>query len=191
MIKDRSVYLLAAGRGKRAGGPKAWQPHESATLLEKQLSFLLSLFPPEAVAVTIQEVWLDRCRALNQRVRWAPVDPDAPPMSAIHTLMKTAPLDRWTFLYHVDMPLWEEPLFHALSSRIAEAEKNATEAMVPTCRGRSGHPVLLSPKAGAPLAALDPVKDRLDLWLRGRRVARVEVPYPCIHENWNRPRAGP
>ena len=177
------VYLLAAGRGARAGGPKAWREHEGRPLLQRQLDFLLGLFEPERIAVSIQADWSERCRALHGKVRWVPENPDAPPMEAIQALAKAAPMERWTFLYHVDMPVWEAGLFEALSERAVSAD--GVEAFAPVKGGSKGHPVLLSPSLQAALLGLDAGRDRLDHWLRGRREEAVEVPYDCIHSNWN------
>ncbi len=179
------VYLLAAGKGRRAGGPKAWKLHEGTSLLERQVGFLLHLFDSGSVAVTMQAGWKDRCNDLSSLVRWVPVDPEATPLGALQALCKGGRHGAWAFLYHVDMPLWEEGLFTALAGRIPDAEKDRRDAIVPSRGGKRGHPVLLSPKALAALAALDPAIDRLDHGLKTREVMIVEVESPRIHENWN------
>ncbi|MBI3547844.1 MAG: nucleotidyltransferase family protein [Elusimicrobia bacterium] len=177
--------LLAAGRGQRAGGPKAWQLRDGKPLLQSQLDFLGSQVASGAVAVSIQSDWVERCRALRPDAHWVAVDPDKPPMASIVALLKTRPMTSWFFLYHVDMPVWEPRLFSALAARIPQAEASACDAIVPVKDGRRGHPVLLSPAAGKALAEMDPAVDRLDAWLRTRRVDAVEVPFACILENWN------
>lgn len=176
------AYLLAAGRGRRAGGPKAWRDCEGRPLLERQLEFLGKVLPLESVAVSIQADWLERCRALEPRVVWAPVDPEAPALAAVLALARAQPLERWTFLYHVDMRVWEPELFRLLAARAAEG---GAEAVVPVQGGRRGHPVLLSPGLRDSLLALNPGKDRLDVWLRSRSVAEFPVPQTCVHDNWN------
>jgi len=185
LIAGRQAYLLAAGRGKRAGGPKAWLLHEGRTLLETQLAFLADLLDPASIAVSIQGDWLEKCRRLDARVHWVPVDASLSPLSSLLSLIKELPLKAWSFLYHVDMPVWEEGLFRALSERSPAAKAAGTEAIIPVEGGKGGHPVLLSPTLASPLAGLDPSKDRLDHWLVSRKAERFDVPYPCIHENWN------
>ena len=177
------VYLLAAGRGRRAGGPKAWRDWEGQPLLERQLEFLAKIIPVESLAVSIQADWLERCRALEPGAVWVAVDPEAPALAAVLALARALPLDRWTFLYHVDMRVWEPEVFRILAERAADG---GSEAVVPVQGGRRGHPVLLSPGLKDALLALDPARDRLDGWLRSRRVAEAAVPYPCVHDNWNR-----
>jgi CTP:molybdopterin cytidylyltransferase MocA len=181
------VYLLAAGKGRRAGGPKAWRLVDGRSLLERQIGFLLTLFEPSSIAVTIQEAWRERVLNIHREIAWVAEDPDASPLAALKSLVAAAPLKSWAFVYHVDMPLWVPGLFEALDRRISAAEHEGFEALAPVCAGRKGHPVLLSPALAASLAALDPQKDRLDYWLRTRKEGGVEVPFGCIHENWNSP----
>jgi CTP:molybdopterin cytidylyltransferase MocA len=175
------AYLLAAGRGRRAGGPKAWKVHEGKSLLERQTAFLLTRLPPSSVAVSIQGDWIERCRAIHPDIRWVPVDPDSPPLASLQALLKVLPMSGWSSLHHVDMPVWEAALFDALERAAAQ------EAVIPVYNGKGGHPILLSPSLAEGLAALDPANDRLDLWLKTRKVLRAEVPFPCARENWNTP----
>jgi CTP:molybdopterin cytidylyltransferase MocA len=179
---DCQVFLLAAGRGRRAGGPKAWRDCEGRPLLERQLEFLGKVLTVERVAVSIQEGWLECCRALEPRAVWTPVDPEAAALGAVLALARALPLARWTFLYHVDMRIWEPEVFSLLAQAAASQE---SDALAPLEGGRRGHPVLLSPRVQQGLLALDPGRDRLDVWLRSRRVVEVPVPHPCIHDNWN------
>lgn len=164
------ALLLAAGHGKRAGGPKAWQVRDGKTLLERQLAFLLSRFAPADVHVSIQAAWLDRCRALAP-VDWVPVDPDLPAFDSLLALREKAKRD-WSSVHHVDMPVWEPALWDALKPADCDA-------VVPAFEGRRGHPVLLAPRADLSKHS------RLDEWLRQATVLTVDVPFACVRENWN------
>jgi molybdenum cofactor cytidylyltransferase len=177
----RRVFLLAAGRGIRAGGPKAWLPCGGSPLLERQVRFLQGIVDPGEVFVSIQSAWEPRCRAIHAGVRWVPADPDAPALASLQRLLASARPGPWAFLFHVDMPLWDEGIFRSLS----RAVRGGIDAAVPVHAGRRGHPVLLSPGAQSEIAGLDPARDRLDAWLRGRRVREVETPRSCALENWN------
>lgn len=179
-VSSRQVYLLAAGQGRRAGGPKAWRDCGGRPLLESQLRFLDGLLDLRRVAVSIQGSWLSRCRALDARPCWVPVPPQARPLGALQFLLKEAPRRSAAFLYHVDMRVWEEDVFKALESALGDEE-----AAVPVHENRRGHPVLISARLSRDLEALDPEQDRLDVFLRGRRVAEVPVPFGCVHDNWN------
>lgn len=179
------VYLLAAGQGKRAGGPKAWLEKDGKPLLARQLEFLLKRFPPGSVAVSIQKEWLSRCQELAPKVVWVPTDPELPAFASLKSLMGALPLSKWAFLYHVDMPVWDEELFYLLASFVPKAGADTYEAVVPTHVGKGGHPVLLGPSLASDLRALDANTGRLDAFLKSRRVHRVDVPHPCVLENWN------
>lgn len=174
------VYLLAAGRGRRAGGPKAWLEYRGTTLLERQITFLTRRFPPGDIAVTVQEAWMDRCRGLHPDVRWVPEDPESSALHALQTLLRRVPYTGRVFFFHVDMPVWHDEVF----DRLEEGPISA-DAVVPVYKGRGGHPVLLSQDLRAAAAALDPRTSRLDHFLKTRNVERLEVAHAAIGENWN------
>lgn len=166
----RLAYLLAAGQGRRAGGPKAWKLWQGRPLLELQIEFLLKIFKPEEIAVSIQPDWhLD-----IKGIHWVAVDPEAPPLASLQALLKALPLTQWGYVYHVDMPVWEPKLFEMRAD---------AEAVIPAFNGKRGHPVALAPTDA--IGALNPQHDRLDHWLRERKTVTLELPYPCICENWN------
>jgi len=170
------VRLLAAGRGKRAGGPKAWGPYAGKTLLEAQLGFLATVTAPENVDIAIQGEWLERCRMLSPRVNWVAADPDGTPLRSLQTLMQATARGR-AFVLHVDMPVFDLRVWKALEAVNGDA--------VPVHQGRRGHPVLLSAATLDEVAKLDPVNDRLDVFLRGRTIKEVNVNTDVIFANLN------
>lgn len=161
-----TVYLLAAGRGRRAGGPKAWADCGGRPLLERQLEFIRGL-GAEAV-VSVQESWLGR---LGAGARWVPVDPDAAAMASLQALLRAKP--GGGLVWHVDMRVWEPELIRALSG-----------TSVPVYEGRRGHPVSLSAEDAEAVLRLPPQTGRLDHFLRDR-AREVPVPYACALDNWN------
>ncbi len=176
-----SVYLLAAGRGSRAGGPKAFADLDGKPLLERQMSFLTALVGAEDVLVAVQESWLAKWSARFPGARLVAVDPDAPPLASLIALVAARKPERPGFVLHVDMPLWEPRLYAALLSAL----RPGWDAVVPRFEGRRGHPVLASAAALSKLGALDPAVDRLDVWLRSRKVETLDVPFSCVTQNWN------
>lgn len=170
------VRLLAAGRGKRAGGPKAWGPYAGKTLLEAQLGFLATVTPPENIDIAIQGEWLERCRALSPHVNWVAVDPDAAPLASLQALIKSSPRAR-SFVLHVDMPVFDLRVWKALEAASGDA--------APVYEGKRGHPVLLTPETLDEAAKLDPRTGRLDELLRGKPVAEVTVKTDVILANLN------
>ncbi len=175
------AYLLAAGRGRRAGGPKAWIECEGRPLLERQLEFLIARIPAARIAVSIQKEWLPRCEEISRDVRWVPCDPDAKPLASLQTLLRASPMRGWASLHHVDMPVWDARLWDALEA----ATSGGAEAVIPCYGGRRGHPVLLAPTLAVPMLALLPDLHRLDWWLRKRNVLEVAVDCAGSVENWN------
>jgi nicotine blue oxidoreductase len=170
------VRLLAAGQGKRAGGPKAWGPYAGKTLLEAQLGFLATVTAPENVDIAIQAEWLERCRALSPRVNWIAADPEGSPLSSLQALLKATPRAR-SFVIHVDMPAFDLRVWRALEAAPGDA--------VPAYEGRRGHPVLLTAETLDEVARLDPATDRLDNFLRGRTITEVPVNTDVILANLN------
>jgi CTP:molybdopterin cytidylyltransferase MocA len=178
-MSDVRVRLLAAGRGRRAGGPKAWGPYAGSTLLEAQLGFLATVTAPGNLDVAVQVDWLERCRALSPRVNWVPADPEGTALSSLQALLAASPRSRG-FLVHVDMPVFDLRVWRALEAAAGDA--------VPVHEGRRGHPVLLGPETWEEVSRLDPASGRLDEFLRGRRVAEVPVNTDVIFANLNEAR---
>lgn len=172
------AYLLAAGRGKRAGGPKALKMTNGRTWLEQQIEFLLTLFTPENIAVSIQKEWLNTARAINRAVTWVPVNPDDSPLASLQLLMGHSPIKDWASLHHVDMPVFDKSLFTAPTNSKAEA-------IIPSFKGKKGHPVLLSLNLQKPILALNSETDRLDHFLRTRKTEIVEAGSDAILANHN------
>lgn len=179
-----SYYILAAGHGRRAGGPKAWRLHEGRPLLAHHVDFLSRRVAPASIAISIQADWLPRCRALNEQIHWVATDPDASPLASLQCLTQALPLTNWSFVYHVDMPLWGGDVFESLALACAAS---TAEAIVPTYLERGGHPVVLAASLASQLTALDPSAHRLDHWLRSRRTQHIPVNDPAVLENWNEP----
>jgi len=175
------VLLLAAGRGRRAGGPKAWRPYEGSTLLEAHLDFFRGLIGPDGLFVAIQDEWRLRCAALWAEANWVAADPEAQPLATLQRLIAASGAHR-SFVLHVDMPIFEREVYETLM-------KSPGDAVVPVFGGRRGHPVLLGPNVLGEIARLDPAKDRLDVFLRGRAVVEVSVGTGAIHRNLNEPAA--
>ncbi|MEK7383426.1 MAG: nucleotidyltransferase family protein [Elusimicrobiota bacterium] len=171
------VLLLAAGRGRRAGGPKAWRPHGDTTLLESHLSFFEGLLGPGTLSIAIQDEWRSRCAVLSPKTVWVAADPDASPLSSLQALIAAFPAVR-SFVLHVDMPVFDRTVYEALS-------KAPGDAVVPTREGRRGHPVLLSPSVLAEISRLDAKTDRLDAFLRMKTVVEVPVATGAIDLNMN------
>lgn len=175
-MSELRVRLLAAGRGRRAGGPKAWGPYAGSTMLEAQLGFLATVTAPENLDVAIQGEWLERCRGLSPRVNWVAADPEGAALGSLQALLRASPSAR-AFVVHVDMPVFDLRVWKALEAAPGDA--------VPVHAGRRGHPVLLGAETWEEVARLDPASGRLDEFLRGRSVVEVAVNTDVIFANLN------
>lgn len=178
MLNDTQVFLLAAGRGSRAGGPKAWQSSGGEPALTRHVRAALRV--EGAVSVSIQAAWLDSCRELFPAVKWVVSDPDRPPLASLQAMLAARPSNSPGFVYHVDMPVFEQQMLEAVHRGLENYE-----ACVPLHLGRRGHPVLLSAALYPRIARLDPDKDRLDEFLRECRVSEVNAGSPAVLENRN------
>ncbi|MDE2142990.1 MAG: nucleotidyltransferase family protein [Elusimicrobia bacterium] len=176
-MKEARVLLLAAGHGKRAGGPKAWGNHGSTTLLEAHLDFFREFLAPSDISMAIQNEWGGRCRSISPDTTWVPADPDASPLDSLQKLIAASPLVR-SFVLHVDMPVFDRSVYESLWNVEGDA-------IVPTYERRRGHPVLLSPSAMNEIKRLNPLTDRLDSWLRQRTTLEVAVATNVILRNDN------
>ncbi|MDE2512189.1 MAG: nucleotidyltransferase family protein [Elusimicrobia bacterium] len=176
-MKEARVLLLAAGHGKRAGGPKAWGNHGGTTLLEAHLDFFREFLAPSDLSITIQNEWGDRCRSISSDTTWVAVDPDASPLNSLQKLIEASSPIR-SFVLHVDMPVFDQSVYEALWNVEGDA-------IVPTYERRRGHPVLLSPSAMNEIKRLNPLTDRLDSWLRQRNALEVAVSTDIILRNHN------
>lgn len=174
---DADVLILAAGRGRRAGGPKAWRPYQGKTLLEAHLDFFRGLVGAGRVRAAIQEEWRGRCQTLSSECRWVAADPDASPLDSLRRLIPAASGAR-AFVLHVDMPVFNEGVYRDLLG-------SGAPAAVPTFGGRRGHPILLSARSLEEISRLDPMRDRLDAWLHARGAREVPVASETVLLNLN------
>lgn len=170
------VLLLAAGHGRRAGGPKIWREHEGRPMIEAQLEFLKTVTELSRVAVSIQEPWRERCESISPEVKWVGVDPDASPLASLQALIRAARVER-SFVYHVDMPVFDAAVF----AKLAESRLDA----VPSFEGKRGHPVLLTTPTLLEILHLSPELDRLDEFLRRHGITEVPVKSALILKNQN------
>lgn len=176
-MKKPRVLLLAAGHGRRAGGPKAWLDCGGRPMLQAQLQFLKKVVSdPSKIAVSVQGEWLDRCRALSDKVTWVPVDPDLPPMASLQALIKAGRVEP-SWMYHVDMPVFDAKVFEKLAEQTRDAQ--------PAHNGKKGHPVFLTTLTLLDVLRLNPAKDRLDEFLDARGTVTVEVDTDLILRNQN------
>ena len=177
-MSETQLFLLAAGRGKRAGGPKAWKEVGGRPALENMIEGMLPHVA--AIFVSVQAEWKAGMSRPSPKVSLISVDPDQPMLASLQELIASRGSDLSAFLHHVDMPVPDAGLLAALSAALGQAD-----AAVPLYKGERGHPALLSRKLYDAILDLDPQKDRLDQFLRTRNVVEVPVEQASVLENQN------
>ena len=169
------LVVLAAGEGRRAGGPKAWIEVQGRPWLSHQLQALASSPLARIVVVLAEEPPAPHAH-LFPGDSWT-LNPH-PELGPFHSLqcglraLGAAALEAGAYVQPVDVPAPSSEVFEALARELPGAL-----ACVPEFDHRGGHPVLLSGEAIGQVLALDPAapEARLDRWLRNAHARRVPV----------------
>jgi len=177
-VSEVQLFLLAAGRGRRAGGPKAWRETDGKPALDSHIEGMLPHVG--AILVSVQADWKAKLSRHSPKVCLISADPDLPMLASLQELIAARGSDYNAFVHHVDMPVPDGALLKALSGALGQAE-----AAVPVYKGKRGHPALLSHRLFDPILALDGQKERLDEFLHTREVVEVPVDQPSVLENRN------
>ncbi|MBI5837471.1 MAG: nucleotidyltransferase family protein [Candidatus Eisenbacteria bacterium] len=202
---EAALVVLAAGEGRRAGGPKAWKLVRGRPWLAHQLEALSELRLASIVAV-LGEPPPETPRGLLAGLRWAiNLRPELGPFSSLQIGLSESPPDMPVFVLPVDVPVPGLPVFEALCGAFHAAWKRRVVpaagaaagrrtgspllAAVPLFKGRGGHPVLLAAEACGELLRMDVASPgaRLDVWLRsqGPRITRLETGDERVVTNLN------
>ncbi len=206
---DSSVALvLAAGQGRRMGGPKALLQWQGRTLLEAVAEAYLEAGVPLVVAVVNPRIpphlpsnWsrleederADVAREETGRFCWTgPVSAEKPMMESVRWgLQAILPLRRqWIFLHPVDTGPPPPSVVEQLHRRLSEHAGKDRRAIAakPTSGGRGGHPLLLHARAleRLPWQEAPTLRDALSV-LDSEEMLRVETTDARVLRNWNRP----
>ncbi len=167
-----TAVLLAAGHGRRAGGPKALIAVDGQPLWQQQAQRLLAAGAARVVAVLHPDsalVTLPRLDALHG-------DPDATPLHSLQRALAvtTGPV----LLLPVDCPAPERGLvLRLVAAAIRAGDAQAVRPVVATAAGvRGGHPLWLAAATVQALRQLDPATARLDTFLHGLGAGYVSLP---------------
>ena len=158
--------LLAAGQGKRAGGPKALKLVEGHLWWRCQVE-AMRLAVCQVVAVLHPDAWPDAA-VCPDGVQACAGDPVAEQLAslqqAIAIAVQFAP-KLPVLVLPVDCP-WPGVQVAKLLTSAADDRCTAVRPVVSIDHFlRGGHPLLLTPRSFAPLLALNERTDRLDRWL--------------------------
>ncbi len=189
-IASSLAIVLAAGRGRRMGGPKALLPVLGKPLLVEVAEAWLGAGVEEVAAVVNEEVL---AALAEEAVRWrwiGPVTADAPMMESVRRGLEEALASkrRWIFLQPVDTGPPSPRVVQRLHRALQENPEGRALVARPVEGGRGGHPLLLDGSALDRIPWRDATSLRSALAsLSSGQVLRVEVGDPSILRNWNRP----
>jgi len=182
------VLVLAAGRSRRMGQPKALVPWEGCEALRWQRR-LYAPFPARLLVVRPGAEWLTPARAEGFVVRENPL-PEGGQLSSLQVglalLAELAPAGRPVLVTPVDC-LGVQPA--TLQRLVAPGLEAGCPARIPVCQDRPGHPVLLSASFQVLVRQADPARTSLRQLLAQLtpRPTLVAVDDPAILHNLNTP----
>jgi len=183
--QDIGAVILAAGSGRRIGGPKALLPLEGETFFERVFRTLREAEITNVVAVVserVQREFADRIREITFVLN---PDPDSDMLTSLRMGAAKICNARGVFAVPVDHPFVRAETYRKL---IAAFEENSASVVVPAYHERGGHPALL------PLAWLRALPETS--WRNGLRgamresgvtVVRAAVDDPGVLRNVNVP----
>jgi CTP:molybdopterin cytidylyltransferase MocA len=165
------AVVLAAGAGRRMGGPKALVPWKGEPLVVHAARTFCDAGCPDVVVVL--GAGADEAQAALQDlpgVRTVRIPDPAAPMfaSILAGIAQTPKADRQGVLVHpVDAPRVSAAAVARLLDAVAEREGTGPDAMIAAHEGRRGHPVWIAPQRIAELSAAPPgYPEGLRGWMR-------------------------
>ncbi|MBI5511841.1 MAG: NTP transferase domain-containing protein [Deltaproteobacteria bacterium] len=193
------ALVLAAGRSRRMGQPKAWLTLDGEPLLGRVLRSALAGGVDQVVVVvgaeegpaglvTAKEVraWLAASdRGDDARLRLAVGRPDGAPIDSIRAGLGLVPPGAAVLLWPVDQPFADAALVRSMRRALHDG---AGRVVVPAVNGEDAHPVLLGPEVVAELQA--PPADRGARAVTHRladRILRIPATDPRLIEPLNTP----
>ncbi|MSQ84574.1 MAG: hypothetical protein EXR77_17125 [Myxococcales bacterium] len=177
--------LLAAGHGRRAGGPKALK-RVNGELWWRTQALAMTGSVDHVVVVLHRLAWPDADDAPSN-VTALVGDPDATQLASLQAALALVPAGLAALVLPVDCP-WPGAAVATALLRAVRSDWLAVRPLVQTeSQNRRGHPILLLPLGIQQVAALDSRCDRLDHWLasRGQAVGEVSVDSLAVLANCN------
>lgn len=179
-----TAVLIAAGHGRRAGGPKALIAVDGQPLWLLQVQRLRAIGLPQVIAVLHPDA-VERCAVPS--VTTVVGNPDGSPLHSLQRALglTTGPI----LLMPVDGTVPSRGVVaRLLATAITDPNGRAVRPSVATPQGpRGGHPLWLAASTCRALAAVDAQAHRLDTYLRtlGPGYVAVPVAEAAVLHNFN------
>ncbi len=148
--------ILAAGAGQRVGSPKALLELDGETFFDRMAAAMQDACDPILAVLGHHEEAVRRGVRLAGAVRFViNPHPERGMLSSLQCGLRELPADAAAAIFcPVDYPLVRAATVEALAG--AFRAQPETRAVVPTCEGRHGHPVLVSRQVIDELLGLRP-----------------------------------
>lgn len=185
IMEQTSCIILSAGSSVRAGSHKALLMFDAERTFIQKIAETYSLAGVEHVVVVINA-------ELNQLIKERNLvlpemallvineNPELGRFNSLQTGIKHLKPGNYSFFQNIDNPFTSKTVLAALLQN-----KDLAEVIIPAFEGKSGHPVLLSPKVAESIAKSADNQQRIDEFLRNFHVKKVEVSDGSILANIN------
>jgi molybdenum cofactor cytidylyltransferase len=170
-----SAILLAAGKSERMGKFKQLLPIDGKTFVEACVDNLLASRAGEVIVVTGYNRAAVRATLLHKPVRIVD-NPDyetGMASSVIRGVQCVASQSSGVLIALADQPLIGP---HVLNQVMSEYEDKSPLILIPTYKGKKGHPIILNPSINHEIFAMDPqIGLRQVIEAHARSIMFVEV----------------
>ena len=180
MKHKETCIVLAAGASSRMGTNKMLLPWNYTTVLGQVLNNVIEAgFEPHVVLGNMyKEIeasisgYIDTITIVVNS-RW-----QDGMLSSIQAGLRSVDYGD-TFVLHGDMPLVRSGILREIDERFRQPDCDGYEALFPSYKGQSGHPVLLRGAVFEPILAL-PSAEKLNPFLKTRHWHSVDFSYPEV-----------
>lgn len=172
-MRDVATIVLSGGRSRRMGAAKALLDYGSTSFLEHQVNLYAAL---GEVLVTVNPELEENVSRLDLKARFVvnPRPEDGLFSSVRLGLLALAGHMGPVFVTPVDSMLPDARVPRALLA----SRRGGGDVLVPVCRGRRGHPVLLLP------SALQPLREAAATGIFSRELGKLNLVEVPVDEEW-------
>jgi len=186
-FRDTSAIILSAGNSERMGKHKALLEFDKNTTFIQKITKTYLLAGIEQIIIVVNtelyKLINERDPALREEVILVINDkPELGRFYSLQTGIKHVKPGNYCFFQNIDNPFTSAKLLNELI-----LYKNEADVIMPSYKDKAGHPVLISPSVVHRLfQSLDPDL-RIDLFLKGFEVKKIETSDQNILVNINSP----
>jgi len=186
-FRDTSAIILSAGNSERMGKHKALLAFDKGTTFLQKITETYLLAGIEQVIVVVNSILFDTIKqgdyALSAKILLVINDkPELGRFYSLRTGIKYLLPGNFCFFQNIDNPYTSEALLRELI-----LHKDEAEVIMPTFKGRTGHPVLINSSVKKEIIEARNSDLRIDLFLKRFGAMKVETSDKYILANINLP----